>query len=222
MSLVIQPLATMPVLHEAADPLLLSDQTCFIDEHHPLRTQVEQFIARRFFEVHGARISSFMPLLVAQCTADSRILAAVGIRSAAGDALFLEHYLDTPIELAILSNAGQVMVTPQRDRIVEIGNLASINRRASWNLFKMLSALLAAENFEWAVFTGCTSLRRMFKTMNIEMVCLGRALQSRLPPDQQTWGGYYEDNPQVVAGQVSRGCIVFEQDTDLSSSSAAA
>jgi hypothetical protein len=62
----------------------------------------------------------------------------------------------------------------------------------------------------------------MFKTLGIETIGLGRALQSRLPVDQQTWGGYYEDNPQVVAGQVSRGCIVFEQDTDLSSSSAAA
>ena len=86
----------------------------------------------------------------------------------------------------------------------------------------MLAGLLQAENFEWAVFTGCSSLQRMFKTMGIETIGLGRALQSRLPADQQTWGGYYEDNPQVVAGKVSRGCIAFEQAAGVSSSRATA
>ena len=211
MSLATRPLATIPVLPGIAISLPSGRQPSLIDEQHPLRTQVEQFIARRFFEVHGARISSFMPLLVALFAEDGRILAAVGIRNAAADALFLEHYLDISVEQAISSNAGRAMGIPQRDRIVEIGNLASIDRRASRNLFKMLSGLLHAENFEWAVFTGCSSLHRMFKILGIETVCLGRALQSRLPVDQQTWGGYYEDSPRVVAGKVSRGCSAFGQ-----------
>jgi hypothetical protein len=62
----------------------------------------------------------------------------------------------------------------------------------------------------------------MFKTLGIETVYLGRALQSRLPVDQQTWGGYYEDNPRVVAGKVSRGRVAFDSDTDLPDSKVAA
>ena len=50
----------------------------------------------------------------------------------------------------------------------------------------------------------------MFAALGIETVSLGRALQSRLPADQQTWGGYYEDNPQVVAGHIGLGQRVFE------------
>ena len=50
----------------------------------------------------------------------------------------------------------------------------------------------------------------MFATLGIETLTLGRALQARLPQDQQTWGGYYEDNPQVVAGRVSCGRAIFE------------
>jgi hypothetical protein len=222
MSLATHPLATMPVLYAIPASMPAGKQPCLIDAQHPLRPQVEQFIAQRFLDMHGARIFSFMPLLIALLSEDGKILAAVGIRSAASEVLFLEHYFDTSVEQVISNNAGSAMLTPQRDRIVEIGNLASIDRRASRKLFKVLAGLLRAESFEWAVFTGCSSLHHLFKTLDIETIGLGRALQSRLPVDQQTWGGYYEDNPQVVAGQVSRGCIVFEQDTDLSSSSAAA
>ena len=73
----------------------------FIDVAHPRRKQVEQFIAGRFLKVHGARLSSFMPLLVALFDENGEVRAAVGIRNAAVESLFLEYYLDTSIEQAI-------------------------------------------------------------------------------------------------------------------------
>jgi hypothetical protein len=222
MNLASHLLATIPALPGPAKSLPSGKQPRLIDEQHPLRSQVEQFIAQRFLDMHGARITSFMPLLVALFGEEGNILAAVGIRSADVDALFLEYYLNIPVEQAISGNAGGAMSIPQRDRIVEIGNLASIDRRASRNLFKALADLLKAENFEWAVFTGCSSLHRMFKILGIETVSLGRALQSRLPVNQQTWGGYYEDGPRVVAGKVSRGCSAFEQSPGLFLSKTAA
>ncbi len=190
--------------------LLGSPRQQLIDSEHPCRQQVEQFIAQRFLEVHGARISGFMPELIALFNESGEILAAVGIRGASSGALFVEHYLDAPVEQAILNNADRPLPLPQRDRIVEIGNLASVDRRASRELFTLLAGLLHARNFEWAVFTGCTSLHRMFKTLGIETLYLGRALQSQLPADEQTWGSYYEDSPRVVAGKVSGGCNAFE------------
>ena len=210
MSLLARSTTDNPMSREGTDSIPPGYYRYLIDEKHPRRQQVEQFIAQRFLEVHGARISVFMPVLMALFGENDEILAAVGIRSAAASALFLEHYLDTSIEQAICCKSNQLMVVPERDRIVEIGNLASIDRPASRKLFKLLAGLLHAENFEWAVFTGCTSLHRMFATLGIETVDLGRALQSRLPVDQQTWGGYYEDSPRVVAGKVSRGCVAFE------------
>lgn len=181
-----------------------------IDHEHPRRRQVERFIARRFLEVHGACISGFLPEMIALFNDNGEVLAAVGIRSASSDSLFIEHYLDAPVERAIANNADHPLAMPQREKIVEIGNLASIDRRASRELFTLLARRLHARNFEWAVFTGCTSLHRMFKTLGIETLNLGRALQSQLPAEQQTWGSYYEDSPRVVAGKVSRGCNAFE------------
>ena len=113
-----------------------------------------------------------------------------------------------PVESVLAANAGFCSIS--RSRIAEIGNLASVDRRASRRLFGILSHYLSTANFEWAVFTGCGSLRHMFQSLGIETLVLGRALQSRLPADQQTWGGYYEDNPQVIAGRVSRGVDVFD------------
>jgi len=148
-----------------------------------------------------------MPQLFALFDDRGRVLVAVGIRDASMQRLFLEYYLDSPVEQVIAERSG---VASERARIVEIGNLASRDRRASRGLFRVLSRRLHVEGFEWAVFTGCSALQQMFATLGIETLTLGRALQVRLPRDQQTWGGYYEDNPQVVAGRVICGRAVFE------------
>jgi hypothetical protein len=182
-------------------------ESALIEVSHPRRKKVESFIAQRFLEVHGARISRFMPQLFALFDDRGRVLVAVGIRDASMQRLFLEYYLDSPVEQVIAERSG---VASERARIVEIGNLASRDRRASRGLFRVLSRRLHVEGFEWAVFTGCSALQQMFATLGIETLTLGRALQVRLPRDQQTWGGYYEDNPQVVAGRVNCGRAVFE------------
>lgn len=184
-----------------------------IDAGHPQRKKVETFIAQRFLQVHGAQITVFMPQLLALFDAQGDVRAAVGMRDAGLERLFLEYYLDTSVEQAIAEKADTGGVIAARERIVEIGNLASIDRRASRNLFKLLAHRLSADDYQWAVFTGCSSLHRMFATLGIETVGLGRALQSQLPADLQTWGGYYEDNPQVVAGRVGHGRQIFDQVT---------
>jgi hypothetical protein len=199
----------LPVAVERRESKLLTPgHEYLIERGHPARQKVEDFIAQRFLKVHGARISEFMPTLLALPGDDGEIRAALGVRDAGLEALFLEHYLDMPVESVLAAKAGYSSTS--RSRIAEIGNLASVDRRASRRLFGILSLYLAAGNFEWAVFTGCGSLRHMFQSLGIETLVLGRALQSRLPADQQTWGGYYEDNPQVIAGRVSRGVDVFD------------
>lgn len=198
-----RPVSTTPVRSGKAR------EDHLIPPEHPHRQQVESFIARRFLEVHGARICQFMPCLLALFDVHGEVLAAVGIREADCEALFLEYYLDVPVERAIASCSAEITLPPERSSIVEIGNLASINRNASRRLFALLTEHLERQQLDWAVFTSCSSLQRMFEKLDIKTVALGRALQSRLQADQQTWGGYYEDNPTVVAGKVSCGRDAF-------------
>lgn len=184
-----------------------------IDADHPDRCRVERFIADRFFQVHGARISSFMPVLVTLFDSADNIRAAVGLRDAAVAVLFLEYYLDTSIERAIDRRAGNPTPAIERGDVVEIGNLASLDRRASLELFRILAGLLHSQNYIWAVFTGCSALRKLFAGLGIETIALGRASQAQLPGDQQTWGSYYEDNPTVLAGRVSSGDVLFDRES---------
>lgn len=79
----------------------ISGRCRLIDADHSDRRRVEQFIADRFFEVHGARVSSFMPVLVTLFDCNDNIHATVGLRDAADAVLFLEYYLDSSVEWVI-------------------------------------------------------------------------------------------------------------------------
>ena len=57
MNLATHPLATIPALPGVAKSLPSGERPRLIDEQHPLRSQVEQFIAQRFLDMHGARIN---------------------------------------------------------------------------------------------------------------------------------------------------------------------
>ena len=211
MNLLNRATVTNPLPLNPASTRTVKDFDELVDINHPRRIEAEQFIARRFLDNHGARISAFMPILMVQFDSDDQICSALGIRSASDGPLFLEYYLDLPVEQAISRHLDSEQLDLKREHIVEIGNLASIDRSASRQLFYRLAQQLASWDFEWAVFTGCTSVNRMFATMGVETICLARALQTRLPVDQQTWGGYYEDNPRVVAGRVSAGSTLVRK-----------
>jgi len=148
MDLAIGTATINPIVPIAMQSLRAQQHPNLIGIDHPRRQAVEQFIAQRFHATHGARISCFMPQLIALFDDAGKILAAVGIRAADDETLFLEHYLDTPVERAIAKKAdlSGVIGTGVRRRIAEIGNLASIDRHASRELFKLLTQRLQAEN----------------------------------------------------------------------------
>ena len=180
-------------------------QLRLIGRNHPQRNVVECFIASRFARIHDARITSFMPLLLALFDTSNEIRAAIGVRAASNDKLFLEHYFDHPIEEIIVersANSGRAVI---RDQVVEVGNLASIDRYASRRLFEQLAFFLIKKRFQWIVFTGCKSLRQVFRRMQLHLVEIGRAEESRLPASFGRWGRYYQDNPQVLLGHLSEG-----------------
>ena len=180
-----------------------------IDPQHPLRAQVEAFISSRFLAVHQARITQFMPQLFAVFNNRGEVLAALGIRSA-DSPLFLEYYLDQPIEQVLQQHDIAHNQSVSREQIVEIGNLASIDRSASARLFRFLASYLMRHGFQWASFTGCARLRAMFTHAGIETVALGTALQQKLPAHLRHWGRYYQDNPCILAGRVSHGQLLIE------------
>ena len=102
------------------------------------RARVEQYIAARFREVHGANIHDFMPVLLTM-GCHGRTTAATGVRAATRQPLFLEQYLSGPVEQSLGAAVGTAI---PRARIAEIGNLVATQGGSSYLLFMVLTAIL--------------------------------------------------------------------------------
>ncbi len=162
---------------------------------HPLRAELKDYIARRYARRHQAAIEHFLPNLLALKNGQ-RIQAALGLSSARNQTLFLESYLDKPIDQAI----SQQLCTPvDRTKVVEIGNLAASQRAASTLLFTLLSALLDQAGYRWIVFTATPCVQALVTGMGFSLQSIGEAKAERISAGDN-WGSYYETRPQVMVG----------------------
>ncbi len=163
------------------------------------RAEVEQFISEIFREAYGARIWRFKPCLMSLRDHDNKLVAACGFRSAALGPLFLEAYLDQPIEAVLVKRIGSPI---ERNDIVEVGNLSVIEPGVARYLITAIVDRLHATSKQWAVFTAVPVVRNAFIKLGLNPVILGDADKSRLPAEEQAeWGSYYEQKPQIMALQ---------------------
>lgn len=163
------------------------------------RHRVTEYIADQFKAAHGANIHDFMPLLLTmQC--QGQFSAASGLRPAGRQPLFLEQYLGQNVE-AVLSQCSDTAI--QRQKIVEIGNLVATQKGASQLLFLLITALLHRCDYDWVVFTGTPTVIKGLERLGFKLDRLCDANPAALKKtDLVDWGRYYENRPQVVAGNV--------------------
>ena len=166
------------------------------------RTKAEDYIAQHFNKVYGAQICSFLPtLMTMRCK--SGFSAAVGMRSAAQGTLFLEQYLDAPIEKCITKHTDK---TAHRNEVVEIGNLVSTQKGTSHLLFILIAAALIKTDNKWMVFTATGQVAKILHRLNFKTISLCEANQSRINQQdkQEQWGEYYSTRPQVLVGDLGQ------------------
>jgi hypothetical protein len=173
-----------------------------IEHAGPDRVQAEQFISQRFAESFGSRVESFMPRLFSLRNEHGEICGAFGLRSA-NRKLFLEQYLDQPIEKAIGARLGS---TVERQCIVEVGHFSGTFPGAVRAMICLLTERLYREGFTWVTFTGTASLRNAFSRMGLAPLDIQAAEAERLPADERAaWGSYYEHAPHVLVGNIKEG-----------------
>lgn len=160
------------------------------------RRAVEDFIRNVYADAYGARINVHYPVLMSLRNEAGDILAALGFRPAAEGDLFLEQYTGAPID-ALLGGA--------REKIVEIGNLASAGGGASLFLFAAMAAYLAGNGMSHAVVTSTDFLEKRFVKMGLKPERICKADPSMLLHDDEDWGSYYGADPRVLAGRVDLG-----------------
>jgi hypothetical protein len=163
------------------------------------RAAVQDFVRDRFAAHYQANVQHFMPCLYGLEADDGSVHGAVGCRSAAVQPLFLERYLDEPIEDAIAARTGQTVL---RADVVEVGNLAARGAGMSRLLIVALTRLLATEGVRWVGFTGTPALINSFRRLGIALHRLAPADPARLGVDRDEWGSYYDAGPQVMVAEV--------------------
>lgn len=160
------------------------------------RGAVEHFITDIYAKAYGAHIHVRYPVLMSVRDEAGQILAATGFRHAVDEPLFLEQYLDDPVE--------QVLQCP-RAQIVEIGNLASDGGGASLYLFAALAVYLNYKGFTQAVVTSTDFLQLRFHQMGLQPKFHTKADPALLLSDGENWGTYYDTQPHVISGSVVEG-----------------
>lgn len=160
------------------------------------REAVEKFITDIYARAYGTRIHVHYPVLMSVRDEAGNILAATGFRPASDEPLFLEQYLNAPVQ--------DVLKTP-RAQIVEIGNLASDGGGASLYLFAALAAYLNYKGFSQAVVTSTDFLERRLGQMGLQPKRHAKADPALLLSEGENWGSYYETQPHVISGSVAQG-----------------
>lgn len=162
------------------------------------RESLESRVRSGFGQHFGACIEGFMPTL-AWYQHRNGGTGIIGVRRASDEPLFLEHYLDIPIEKAIYEASG-VKVT--RDRIAEVGQFVVDDREIVGSFFRDLVPFLRDEGFDWVCFTGTNRVRAIIDRVGFCGQTIANAAASRAAPTNDRWGSYYEHEPVVMIGRL--------------------
>ena len=132
--------------------------------------------------------------------------AAVGYRIANEKRLFLEQYLDKPIEHYLSDLDDQNPKKPlNRKHIVEIGNLAATKHGACRDLFQLLTQYFRRSDYQWIVFTGTRTVRVVLKRMGFKAFMIAPASINDIETSKQkSWGNYYDQEPMVMAMPINQ------------------
>lgn len=164
----------------------------------PRRAEVERYVRRAFRRVHCASVCSLPTTLLTLRGRDGQLSAVVGCRAAGAERLYLERYLDVPIETALAMRLGLASVP--RASIVEIGSLACSGSLAAQRLLRRLPPWLRAQGYAWAVFTATRRVRELLRIFDAPLLELCRASAERVAGSGDDWGHYYQSDPRVLAG----------------------
>lgn len=164
-----------------------------------LNGKLQSYIAAKYQQVHGARLTEFLPFLLGISSHGQRV-GAFGLRPGSQRPLFLEQYLDQPIEQLV---ARQALRPVDRHSLVEIGNLVVTGRGQGPLVMLLMAASLAEAGYSWMVFTVTGQVERMMRRLGFCPQVIAQADPRRLADPDSQWGSYYQNNPRVMLGSLA-------------------
>jgi len=161
------------------------------------RDEIERFIIDTLHHTYGADVKRFKPYLMSLRDHENKLIAVCGLHSAATEKLFLESFLDKPIESLLTAHTG----TPvKRADIVEIDNFSVAEMCMSHHLVTAINDQLYFTAKQWAVLTATPILFEVFVKFGIQPEIIADAdIRLLNPEDRRAWGSYFEQKPQIMA-----------------------
>lgn len=192
---------SVPSLARSAAALSLDPaQVLICSPNGAERPELEAFIQAGFERKHGAAVRSFMPVLIGLRDASGKLVGAAGYRSAGRQALYLEQYLNAPIERLVAERNPGASVA--RADVAEIGNFACRDCATAMTMVSVLAEFLLDQRHRWTVFTATRTVRGIMRHLGLGLSELGRADKSRVVVTDDDWGRYYSTDPRVMLGFV--------------------
>jgi len=167
------------------------------DRWSPVRPDLENAIRNAYGRHFGAAVSGFMPYLASYASDLGQ--GVLGYRPASDGALYLENYLELPIESML---ARLVRRPVSRDAVVEVGQFAVDDRRVVGLLFTELVPFLREQGYEWICFTATHKIRRLLEKAGLRGLVIATAREDAVRGESDRWGSYYDNDPLVVVGRL--------------------
>jgi len=156
-----------------------------------------------YARAYGAQLDSFMPQIMRVSNAAGNYRAVMGFRLAGQERLFLENYLDDPIEDVLSRYLGKPV---KRSEIIEVGNLAEAEPGDARMALVGGTAYMWSLGCRWLVFTGVSRMRNAFRRLGLDIWELMAADENMLTPEEAAkWGTYYQSHPVVCFGDLKQG-----------------
>ncbi len=179
----------------------------------PARGQAERFIADKYRRIYNAELQHFLPIIIRISQADATV-GAFGLRPGHYRPMFLEQYLDAPIEHQVAELSRQPV---DRSSLAEVGNLVVSRNGYGPLLLVTLAMSLARAGYQWMVFTVTEQVERLLKRLGFNPQQLVLADPDRLSADKCSWGTYYANKPRVMVGNISRAETIIGMNPKLCS-----
>jgi hypothetical protein len=199
------------------------------------RPALQRYIAQQFARVHQAHVTRFMPLLLQMhphrataihnspvvhggsavhegCADAAATQGVVGLNPGCSGEMFLELYLDSPIEQSVAGVVGQPI---DRASLIEIGNLAVSQRGSGLLLFVIMTCALQAAGYQWMVFTATREVEKLIRRLGYVPTCVATASAAKLGDEAHAWGRYYATNPRVMLGNLADAARVLRTNPRL-------
>lgn len=189
-SLVILEVIVVPAVDQPRNGVHLTS------EKDTLYAELCEFTRNQFNRRFSCDLTVFYPDILSFWR-HGELKAVVGIRGAQGVHLFLERYLEAPVEVCIPA--------PSRQQIVEVGGFAAVDRTSALPLMRTTAEKLLEMGYEQVVCTANKPIRACLARLNIPFVQLAEASEQKLGDAADNWGTYYKSLPLVLSGSIEAG-----------------